>query len=68
MTPINKSKAKKSYDFVTLDPKTGFMVEVKIVRYCHPDDEYEMPLAPETIAEIAVSRYKTKLIRYLYKK
>lgn len=63
-----KVTAKRNYDFVTSDPKTGCMVEVKIVRYCGGDVGYEMPLPPEDIAERELKRFAKILIRYLYKK
>lgn len=60
-------KTSKAYDFVTQDPQTNMMVEVKIVRYCPTGAEYEVPLSPQLISRMAELKFKHKLIQYLSK-
>lgn len=57
----------RDYDFIARDPETNLMAEVKIVRLCKPDKGYEMPMHPDLIEELAVSRFKDRLIKYLHR-
>ena len=68
MTSNATPKAKKDYDFVTIDPKTNFAVEVAIVRYCPPDATYEVPLSNAIVSDMANYKLKMKLLRYISKR